>query len=372
VTRGGPSFQPDTPLVRLKVKENFLGQVDSAVDDVFRKRDGDDDDIRCDASERESSLQTCRSMIHVNWELMVASGRMADIWIVLDEHQPQRVIGEALMVLTALANVAHWSKCEMHGAYFGAIGLLNPENHARLVGLLRLILEDDVRSEDWDLRDNIVELLGHATQYPPVAALAFGAFAKDMDVLAEAQRGDDSPFQAATIVGNFAQGPRPDRAEALTRAGCLQLLIDNFEGIDIPQDQSILACALASFSARAADCRAVLDVFLQRTNVERLVAIAELCRNEARKEVTACYDKRHWRRCARDVYVSVLADVRLAARLQPEGHSVAISEILAALLDTPEAAACVERHLAWREQRRHVWHNKMHMQNYDTGVPYGK
>lgn len=76
VTRGGPSFQPDTPLVRLKIKKNFLARIHSAVNDVFRKRG---DEFRCDASVRESSLQTCRSMIHVNWELMVASGRMADI-----------------------------------------------------------------------------------------------------------------------------------------------------------------------------------------------------------------------------------------------------------------------------------------------------
>ena len=89
---------------------------------------------------------------------------------------------------------------------------MNPENHARLVVLLRLSLEDDVRAEDWDLRDNIVELLGHATQYPPVAALAFGAFSKDMDVLAETQRGDDSPFHILFRMSTSSRAARRDIA----------------------------------------------------------------------------------------------------------------------------------------------------------------
>ena len=138
VTRGGPSFQPDTPLVRLNLKEDFLVKVHSEFEVLFQKNDGDDE-FRCDASVRESSLQTCRSLFHVNWELMVASGRMADIWRICDERDPfsgapPPLVESALDLLSELANVAHWSRREMHGAYFGALGLLNPENHARLVG----------------------------------------------------------------------------------------------------------------------------------------------------------------------------------------------------------------------------------------------
>ena len=120
------------------------------------------------------------------------------------------------------------------------------------------------------------------------------------------------------------------------------------------------------FSVRAADCRPIRELFLRRQNIERLVAIAETCQNDADAADATCYpDKRHWRRCARDVYLSVLSEVRLAARLQPEGHSDVIG-MLAHLLDTAEAAACVTRFLAWRERRR--WHDGMHMGDYDTSV----
>ena len=364
VTRGGPSFQPDTPLVRLNLKEDFLVKVHSEFEVLFQKNDGDDE-FRCDASVRESSLQTCRSLFHVNWELMVASGRMADIWRICDERDPfsgapPPLVESALDLLSELANVAHWSRREMHGAYFGALGLLNPENHARLVVLLRLSFETDYFL---DQRFSVCRLLQSATRYPPVAALAFGAFAQHMDLLVRTLELED--YQMATVVGNLARGPQHDRAEALTRAGCLQLLIDHFESGEDPEDQTIFACPLTFFSVRAADCRPIREVFLRRQNVERLVAIAETCQNDADAADATCYpDKRHWRRCARDVYLSVLSEVRLAARLQPEGHSDVIG-MLAHLLDTAEAAACVARFLAWRERRR--WHDGMRM-NFDTSV----
>ena len=121
VTRGGPSFQPDTPLVRLNVKEDFLVKIHSEIDALFCKRDGDDE-FFLSASERESRLKTCRSLVQVNWELMVVSGRMADIWRICDERDPSSgdpapLVDSALDLLSALTEVAHWSKREMHGAY---------------------------------------------------------------------------------------------------------------------------------------------------------------------------------------------------------------------------------------------------------------
>jgi hypothetical protein len=278
---------------------------------------------------------------------------MADIWPVFDERapsgRPPPLVHTALSVLSELVDFAHFAKRERHDAYLGALGLLNPENHARLVVLLRMSLEDDQQDEDWDLRNDVTELLGHATSYPSVAALAFSAFAEHTDALAQTLRLDDTSFQVVTIIGSLAQGPLPDRAEALTRAGCLQPLIDNFE-INDPPDQATLGCALASFSAHAANCRVVRDVFLRRQNVERLLVIANLCRDDA--ETDNPPSLRHWHCCKRDAYAMVLSDVRLAARLQPEGCSDSVVDDMLEASDTPEAAACVERHVAWRKRRR--------------------
>ena len=296
---------------------------------------------------------------------MVASGRMADIWRICDERDPESgdpapLVESALDLLSALTEVAHWSRREMHGAYFGALGLLNPKNHARLVVLLRFSFEG---ADFFDQRFSVCMLLQSATRYPPVAALAFGAFAQHMDLVVLALELED--YQMATVVGNLARGPQHDRAEALTRAGCLQLLIDSFQRFEDPEDQMSYACPLTFFSVRAAECQPIREVFLRRQNVERLVAIAETCRNDADAADTPLDPgKRHWRRCARDVYLSVLSEVRLAARLQPEGYSDIIG-MLAHLLDTAEAAACVARFLAWRERRR--WHDGMRM-DFDTSV----